>query len=102
MKRTCGPTTGSHGLVLIVFGVILVLAPVVNHGIATAFDKQRIAEFYRHNPNNALLPAGLSPADYAGYDWSCFGIGVALASVGVGRTAQAGSAKPEAWANAEV
>ena len=93
MKRLSG---------LVVIGATLVLAPVLTHAISSAHDKERIAEFFRRNPNNAVLPAALEPSGFAGYHWACFGIGVSLLFAGIRESKLAGATKPEAWSHAEI
>ena len=90
------------GLVLIVLGAVLILAPIVTHAIQAERDKAHIAEFYSRNTNNATLPHELKPSEYAGYDWACFGIGVSLVFTGVGNARRAESGKPGGFDVSEV
>ena len=53
-------------------------------------------------PTTPSCRRDLRPPGYAGYDWACFGIGVSLTFIGIGRTGRAASAKPETWTAAEV
>ena len=98
----CALTSWHSGLPLIVIGAILVLTPVVTHAISSGQDKERIAEFYKRNPNNATLPEELKPTGYAGYDWVCFSIGAAIAFTGVGQSRRSEMVKPEKVATPEV
>src|SRR5205085_2352092 len=42
-------------LTLFLVGALLIFTPMVIQGIGSAHDKERVADFYRHNPNNAML-----------------------------------------------
>jgi hypothetical protein len=83
-------------------GVLLIFTPMVIQGAASIHDKEQVAEFYRRNPNTALLPRALEPSGFAGYHWACFGIGVSLMFAGLRESKLEGATKPEAWEHAEV
>src|SRR5258708_19888012 len=87
---------------LFLVGVLLIFAPMVIQGLTSVHDKEQVAEFYRRNPNSAVLPRALEPSGFSGYHWACFGIGVSLLFTGVRESKLAGAAKPEAWEHAEV
>ena len=59
-------------------GVMLIFTPMVIQGMTTIHDKEQVAEFYRRNPNTAILPDALELSGFSGYHWACFGIGVSL------------------------
>jgi hypothetical protein len=88
--------------ILFFVGVLLVFTPMIIQGVSASHDKERVAEFYRHNPNNATLPDALEPSGFDGYHWACFGIGVSLLFTGLRESKLTGRTKPEAWEHAEV
>jgi hypothetical protein len=94
-----------HGLALIILGSQLILVPAVAHAIPADRDQERVAQLSARNPEAVGATLTLQPTEHSGYDWACFGVGAALAAMGVRRTASrcSTSAKPEGeWGSREV
>ncbi|WP_165246756.1 hypothetical protein [Paludisphaera soli] len=87
----------NNGLILILVGATLILAPVLIHSITRSHDKERIERFYDHMPNSAVLPESLRPSDFDAQDWACLAVGAMLTSVGVARTRPTPATKAAPW-----
>jgi hypothetical protein len=87
----------NNGLILILVGATLILAPVLIHSIRNSHDKERVERFYDHLPNGALLPESLRPSDFGAHDWACLAVGTVLTFTGVARSRPAAATKPTPW-----
>jgi hypothetical protein len=68
---------------LIVMGGLIILGPIAAGAYSSNRDKDRVAEFYSHNTNAAVLPNDLHPTGHDTYDYACWlaGVGMVLAGV---------------------
>ena len=57
------------------------LAPV----FSTQWRLHRVEAFYERYGTGSVLPPELKPGPYTRYDWACFGAGLALVFVSLGR-----------------
>jgi hypothetical protein len=73
-------------IALVVFGVCLILGPLLANAYTNNRDKDRIAEFYSRNGSAVVLPNDMHPSGYTAYDFGCFFAGVAMGGVGVMRS----------------